>query len=110
MRQAMICVSVMLALVQLWPVVFGHRLQATMPALAAETKLAAASPASSQSVPAVAVVPVSKALPVTGKANPIGCYQRYQIAYRACSPSDGGCRMAAADRWDLCEATGMWQE
>ena len=56
------------------------------------------------------VKPAAKALPVTGKANPIGCYQRYQIAYRACPITDGGCRMAAADHWDLCEATGFWSE
>jgi hypothetical protein len=111
----MICLSVMLALVQLWPVVFGHRMMPTVPAKAAEVlQLASAKPIAaphrvSQPVPAAATG-TAKSLPATGAANPIGCYQRYQLAYRACSPRDSGCRMAAADHWDLCEATGLWKE
>lgn len=95
--------------------VFGHHMAPTTPARAAEVQAAAqlSAPdhvAASQLVPAVVNRPAAKALPVTGKANPIGCYQRYQIAYRACRPNDGGCRMGAADKWDLCEATGFWKE
>ena len=116
MRKVMICVSVMLALLQLWPMVFGHRMMPSVPAKAAEMQMVASAAVSnaghrvSQLVPAVAAKPVSKPLPATGAANPIGCYQRYQMAYRACTPTDGGCRMAAADHWDLCEATGSWQD
>ncbi|MGJ3649604.1 hypothetical protein ACLB0R_14160 [Sphingomonas sp. GlSt437] len=105
----------MLAVVQLWPMVFGHHIMPTTPARAADVRAATqlitpSRAVASQMVPAVVERPAAKTLPATGKDNPIGCYQRYQIAYRECRSNDGGCRMGAADKWDLCEATGFWKE
>lgn len=110
MRKMMICVSVMLALVQLWPMVFGHQMMPTAPAIAAQAVALVSPGRVGQAIPAVAKHADKNALPATGAANPIGCYQRYQRAYSACSPDSSGCRMQAADHWDLCEATGFWPE
>lgn len=112
MRRAMICVSVMLAILQIWPLVFGQPKTAVEVAERAATSTAhAATIASSQLVPAVAEAgrkPVQLAVQAAAPAAKMTCYRHYEIAYAACTPGDRACRMQAADNWDLCEATGLW--
>ncbi|WP_374146308.1 hypothetical protein [Sphingomonas sp. 28-63-12] len=107
----MICVSVMLAILQLWPMVFG---QSVTPAEVAATAAPGAHAAARVPSPMVALAssgPVeamkssSQAAVSTGH---ISCYRHYEIAFAACAPSDRACRMKSADQWDLCEATGFW--
>lgn len=110
MRRAMICVSVMLAILQLWPMVFGQS------HVSVESAAQASKPtlvASRETVPAVATQPapaVKYAAQVSEPKPQLSCYRRYQAVYAACSSNDGSCRMKAADNWDLCEATGLWPQ
>ncbi len=105
MRNAMICVSVMLALFQAWPVVFGHRAgiaPTAAPVLAAAPRVTMAVAKAStipKMVPAVASVPAPKT-----------CYQQYRAKFGHCAAADQVCHIKTADQWDLCEATGMWPQ
>ncbi|OYY91353.1 MAG: hypothetical protein B7Y45_03500 [Sphingomonas sp. 28-66-16] len=107
MRGAMICVSVMLAILQLWPMVFGRQAstfpssEAAQIAPAERAKMVPAVAAGAMSAPVMTIKAVEKA-PKTD------CYKQYTDAFQKCSPGNGQCRMAAADLWDLCEATGFW--
>ena len=98
----MICISAMLAVFLAWPLVFGGglTLDAT-PAHATAAMSASATPRLIKTVvkPAVVETPIA--------AVPLTCYKRYEIAYGTCSKSGAGCRMQAAEQWDLCEATGF---
>lgn len=99
MRRAMMCVGFMLAMVELWPVVFGHS-DSGNPVMEA------------QFVPSARAAGRSLT-PARLRASPIGmptCYQRYERAYNACRPGDGACRLQMGDNWDVCEATGFWPE
>lgn len=112
MRRAMICITVMLALLQGWPLVFGSKpAPVEMAMTAAQTTAHVAAGASSQLVPAIASTtpkPQMLAAQAPKKAKQLSCYRHYEIAAAACAPSDRACRMKASDQWDLCEATGLW--
>lgn len=105
MRNAMICVSVMLALLQAWPVIFGHRggiAPTTAPVLAAAPRVTMAVAKASTApkmMPTVASAPAPKT-----------CYQQYRAKFGQCAAGDRVCHIKIADQWDLCEATGMWPQ
>lgn len=104
MRKAMICVSFMLLLLQLWPMVFGHRAGEASAAVSAETRApkVIAAVASTQSIP------IPAAISVPGDGAPKSCYKQYTAVFAACAHDDQACHIKAADQWDLCEATGFW--
>ena len=105
MRKAMICVSVLLALFQIWPMVFGHD---------GVGALAAATPAR----PMPAIVPVASAAKTTSIATRPGnngnvlksCQALYRETASVCSVTDPACGNRAIDKWDICDATGFWPE
>lgn len=106
MHRAMICVSVMLALFLVWPIVFGQRGESTASA-------ATATPVVAKIVPAVAmvkVIPIPAKVSRPGIAPPKSCYSRYQASVQHCPKGDRACDIKIADQWDLCEATGFWPE
>jgi hypothetical protein len=102
MRKLMICASALLALLQVWPMVFGRH----------DGSQAVASVPQGHLVPAVATVrpiPV-KASVMVPESMPKGCYAHYRLVFAACTKGDRTCQLHAADQWDLCEATGAWPE
>ena len=101
----MICVSVVLALFQMWPLFFGHR-GAAAPSAAA---VVAAAPHAVLAVARVSATPqmTPAAMPVPA---PKSCYRQYQAKFGQCSAADQACHVKTADQWDLCEATGMWPQ
>ncbi len=103
MRKAMICVSVMLALFQVWPVVFGHRggTAPTAKAVVAAVPRAVMAVATASSAPKIAPAMASEPAPKT-------CYRQYLVKFAECAAGDQACHVKAADQWDLCDATGMW--
>jgi len=103
MRKAMICVSVMLALLQFWPMVFGQHGEA-----AATTTAAAEMPKPIPAVATVQVIPIPAKASAPGSVAPKSCYKQYQAVFETCRKGDQICRIKAADQWDLCEATGFW--
>ena len=102
MRRMMICASVMLALLQLWPVVFGRH----------EATAALATSHGPGMIAAVAMAPPAPVKPAASlvQGPPKSCYQHYRAAFQVCAKGDRTCRLHAADTWDLCEATGNWPE
>jgi len=104
MRKAMICVSVMLVLLQVWPMLFGHRAGEASAAISAE----ATAPKLIPAVATTTVIPIPAAVSVAGDCAPVSCYKHYTAVFSACSPDDQACHIKAADQWDLCEATGFW--
>jgi len=104
MRKAMICVSVMLVLLQIWPMLFGHRAGEASAAISAE----ASAPKLIPAVATTRVIPIPAAVSVAGDGAPVSCYKRYTAVFAACSHEDKACHIKAADQWDLCEATGFW--
>lgn len=96
MRNALICAGTMLALLLLWPVVFGG---------------GAASSASASTVtipiPPRAYPSSLAALPKIAQATE-SCAATRARAARACTPGDAACSHAVADAFDVCEAKGMW--
>jgi len=97
-RNAMIAVSVMLAIFLGWPLVFGDR---GPPALDA-------SPAQAH---AVSTVDRARMVPAVLQSAPRAesCYKRFHREVQLCSePGSAACRLKVADNWDLCEATGFW--
>lgn len=112
MRRAMICVSVMLAMFQVWPMVFGQRGEAGAAQAAA---VVPQRKAAISAVPQAAAAVISPAIkPVAGKvvvkrasAMPT-CFQQYQRVYAQCGNGDPSCQLRAGDHWDVCEATGFW--
>lgn len=111
MRKAMICVSVMLALLNLWPLVMGSQVT---PQQVAATAAPSAKAATNRPVKVAAftggnpVNPIKRVNQVAVRPGQVTCYRHYEIAFAACQPTDRTCRMKAADQWDLCEATGFW--
>jgi hypothetical protein len=100
MRTWMICASIVLAALQLWPIVCGHNSNS-------------AASASTPSPQLVAAVATSSAAPIKVAASkpagpPQSCYTHYRAVYSACVVGDRACHLRAADAWDLCEATGTW--
>ena len=104
MRNAMICVSMMLAVFLGWPLAFGSGGTPTLQQSRAEASAILAPVAAAEVKPvqvAAAAVP----------AKPESCYKRYQREIRQCTGGSGAaCRLGAADHWDMCEATGFWPE
>lgn len=103
----MICVSFMLAIFLAWPMAFGTDGK-SMPT-AAEARHAVKNALAT--VPSVRVIPqaLAETMPAT-RARPESCYQRFQREVKQCTEgaSSAACRLGAADRWDMCEATGFW--
>ena len=98
----MICVSFMLAIVQLWPLVFSGSGSKNPIAQARFMPAAQA-----------AAKPVTLTVPNRVRPAPSGmptCYQRYERAYASCGVGKAGCQLRAGDNWDICEATGFWPE
>jgi len=104
MRKAMICVSFMLVLLQVWPMLFGHRAGEASAAISAEEK----APKLIAAVATTTEIPVPAAVSVPRDGAPVSCYKRYRAVFAACSEDDKACQIKAADQWDLCEATGFW--
>lgn len=103
MRRAMICVSVMLAFVQMWPMIFGNRSVVDFASPGAHAAVVIA-------VPPRAVHPPVK-LASVGPAKvsaPSSCFAQYRAKYAACAKGDLACGSTASNQWDLCEATGFW--
>jgi len=106
MRRAMICVSVMLALFLVWPMIFGQHGEGVASA-------AIATRAVPKPVPAVAVatvIPIPAKVSLPAAVAPKSCYKHYQAAVQQCARGNQACGINAADQWDLCEATGFWPE
>lgn len=111
MRKVMIVASVVLAIVQFWPMVFGSPVTPTQVAQTAAPAAIAAPTGQPKMTNLVAdsnQLFTSGTSQPTGKKEQISCYRHYEIAFAACSPTDRACRMKSADQWDLCEATGLW--
>lgn len=107
MRNAMICVSIMLTLFLVWPVVFGGG-DNLYRAIAAPTPQRVVAPLASEArLIKTEVRKISSPRPLVVE----GCRTRYERAYAACPMNNGTtCRQRVADRWDLCEATGFWPD
>ena len=108
MRNAMICVSVMLAVFLGWPLAFGGGSNVRLETSRAEARtVAVAAPASKATLISAAATQSVPAAP----AQPESCYKRYQREIRQCTgTSSAACRLQSADHWDMCEATGFWPE
>lgn len=101
----MICASVMLALFQVWPMIFGQRTGV----LAAQNSVRPA-PKLAPAAPTVRATPVQAKVSDTVSAAPKSCQVQYQAASSRCSATDQACNIRATDRWDICDATGFWPE
>jgi hypothetical protein len=102
----MICVSVMLAILQIWPMMFGHD---GNQAIAAEPVTVVATPQPLEQK--VAVLPVPQPV-VAGESRveipPMeSCLSAYRRALNECRHGDSGCSLRVSDRWQVCEATGF---
>jgi hypothetical protein len=104
MRKAMICVSFMLVLLQVWPMLFGHRAGEATAAISAEES----APRLIAAVATTKAIPIPAAVSVPGNGAPMSCYKHYKAVFAGCSKGDQTCHIKAADAWDLCEATGFW--
>jgi hypothetical protein len=102
MRKAMICVGVMLTMLQLWPMIFGHD---ASQAIAAE----AIGTGTTSGAQNVAVLPIPRSAAAQSRTNPPmeSCLRVYRHALDACRAGDGACRLQTSDRWQVCEATGF---
>ena len=103
MRRAMICVSFMLAVVQIWPMVFGAKGDSGAAVAAAPAIPAAVA----QPVPGVAKSLTNKPKPGARQSMPT-CYQTYERKFGQCGGGDAACQLSVNDAWDVCEATGLW--
>jgi hypothetical protein len=98
----MICASIALAANLAWPLAFGsgHKGLETA-AVAREVK-----PQPKPKFVANAVVAHGD-IDLQPKAE--SCYKRYQREVQQCvGTNNAGCRLGAADQWDMCEVTGFW--
>ncbi len=104
-RNAMIVVSVMLALYLGWPLAFGGPNRVVETPAEARGVGATAAPQPGLSVAAA----LASALETVRAAKPETCYKRYRREVNLCDGASGAaCRLGAADHWDMCEATGFW--
>ncbi|QIG80608.1 hypothetical protein [Stakelama tenebrarum] len=112
MRNAMICVSIMLAVFLGWPLAFGGNGEAGYgPQLAKPDSAAAAQVQPTESPTAAVADTKGEPEAASHQGPPESCYNHYQRAVRLCPANRGaGCRLKAADDWDLCEARGIWPE
>ncbi|MES2754783.1 MAG: hypothetical protein V4659_08970 [Pseudomonadota bacterium] len=92
----------MLAIVQLWPLVFGG---ADGAEASLQPRLVSAAQAAER--PAKVAVPTPKRI---AKVPMPSCYHRYERAFAACTAGNAGCQLRAGDHWDVCEATGFWPD
>ncbi len=98
MRRAMICITAMLVLVQIWPSIFGQR------------------SASDLSVPAAHAAFSSPAPTRRGTASawetstPPACFPQYRQSLTTCAKGDRVCTAKAANAYDMCDATGFWPQ
>lgn len=99
MRNALICAGTMLALLVLWPLVFG----------AGGASMAAAN---TVTIPIPPRVVKDRAAPLAALPPTMpgieSCRATRSRARRACAPGDAACAEAVADAFDICEAKGMW--
>lgn len=99
----MILATLLLAVFVAWPLVFGNK-QKGLEEAAEARSVAMRSPPKASFVLATAVA----ARPAESR-KPESCYQRYQREVKQCAGADmAGCKLGAADHWDMCEATGFW--
>ena len=103
MRKAMICVCFMLALVQVWPMLFDHR-----GGEASATVSPKIAPPGLRPAVATQAIPAPVKIAIAADAAPKSCARHYQTVDTACAASDQACHVRAEDKWDLCEATGFW--
>jgi len=110
MRNALICAGAMLAMLLLWPFVFGT----TGGSAANASQTAHVASTATMAIPEPAVVrpaiPPRTVSPGPGSAVE-SCFRRYQRTFNACA--HGGidaCRHRAIDGWDICEVTGFWPD
>lgn len=100
MRKALVCISLMLALVLVWSMIFGQHDEGA--AAATVARIEAQSP--------VRRFAVSKVMPIPAKvgAPGAGCYRRYKMppdtAQKAIGPVEFGCRQMGPVRSD-----GFWR-
>lgn len=109
MRRAMICVCFMLALLQLWPMVFGGSSDAG--AAVAASPAAVTAPVAPRVVRVAATraaTPVAGARPRPAALSMPSCYQLYERAFAQCGSGNPACQLKTGDHWDVCEATGFW--
>lgn len=106
MRNAMICVSVMLAIFLAWPAVFGSEKTSAVRAAGAQM-VSVAAPAASAADARLVQTAVKPAGAPQARALE-NCFKRYEREYARCNAIDSSCRVRVADQWDLCEATGFW--
>jgi hypothetical protein len=102
----MICVSVMLALFLVWPMIFGQQGDGAASAATARVEMPRAIPA----VAVAKVIPIPAKVSMPAAVAPKSCYKRYKIAFESCARGDQACHIKVADQWDLCDATGFWPE
>ena len=111
MRNAMICVSVMLAAFLGWPLAFGGHGGNPLDSSSVEARPPIAAPAKPAEKPKPMPAAVQAAAPAPGGGQPESCYHRYQREVKACTGNNGAaCRLKSADNWDLCEARGVWPD
>jgi hypothetical protein len=101
----MICVSVMLAILQIWPMMFGHDANQ---AIAAEPLRPI--PPTRGAARNVVILPVPQ--PADGQSRAVipamqSCLGLYREALNECRRGDANCTLTASDRWQVCEATGF---
>ena len=106
MRRVIICVSFMLAIFQLWPVVFGQSAGAAAAAAAAPVVAHKSGAAISQ----VATKPLTTNVISGTKPSMPTCFETYGRRFAQCSGNDASCQLRVIDHWDVCEATGLWPE
>jgi hypothetical protein len=98
MRRAMVGITTMLVLLQVWPSVFGQR------------------SASDISVPLAHAASGNPVDQVRGTAsawetsNPPACFAGYRRTLNACAKGDTACAAKTTNAYDLCEATGFWPQ
>ncbi|MEG3122642.1 hypothetical protein U1738_01835 [Sphingomonas sp. GB1N7] len=98
MRKAMIGITAMLALIQIWPAMFGQRSAADLSVPAAHA--AASSP-----------IPTRRgAASAWETTTPPACAPQYRETLAACTKGDRACSNKAVNAWDVCEATGFWPQ
>lgn len=95
-RNALICAGTMLALLLLWPVVFGGG--AASSAMAGTVTI----PIPPRSYPS-SLAALPRIAPATES-----CAATRMRAAKACGAGNVACAHAVADAFDVCEAKGMW--
>lgn len=102
MRNALFCAGAMLAMLLLWPLIFGGPAGAEpVPARSASTVVMAIPDARPARATLVAPAGIASSPAAT-------CSQRHTQHARLCAPSDTACRSRTFDALDICEATGFW--